>query len=195
MNPGEGGLAFVAVAIGSIIGCGVSQYWDYRRQSQAEKSLEDPLAPPAKISSEHLRLPVTMIAGPFFIIAYFWLGWTSYPSIPVIVPMLSGLFFGAGSLFLFAGFFNYLTDCYYYAASALAASTITRSTFGAGFPLFTHQMFNRLGVQWACSVLGFISIPIALIPLYTSCHSGADGSWFYKYGHKLRARSPYTFQR
>lgn len=117
-----------------------------------------------------------MIAGPFFIIAYFWLGWTSYPSIPVIVPMLAGLWFGAGSLLLFAGFFNYLTNSYYYAASALAASTITRSCFGAGFPLFTHavcpsrifrtnlKMFNKLGVRWACSVLGFILIPMALIP-------------------------------
>jgi hypothetical protein len=116
-----------------------------------------------------------MIAGPLFIIAYFWLGWTSYSSIPVIVPMLAGLWFGAGTLLLFSGFFNYLTDSYYYAASALAASTITRSCFGAGFPLFTHQvsslcsrliskMFNKLGVQWACSVLGFISIPMALIP-------------------------------
>jgi hypothetical protein len=85
-----------------------------------------------------------MIAGPFFIIAYFWLGWTSFPSIPVIVPILSGLWFGAACLFLFAGFFNYLTDSYYYAASALAASTITRSCFGAGFPLFTHVVSYQL---------------------------------------------------
>jgi len=88
---------------------------------------------------------------------------------------MAGLWYGAACLFLFAGFFNYLTDCYYYAASALAASTITRSCFGAGFPLFTHavvsyvffadeKMFDTLGVQWACSLLGFISIPMALIP-------------------------------
>jgi hypothetical protein len=36
-------------------------------------------------------------------------------------------------------FFNDLTDPYYYAASALAAA-ITQSCFGAGFPLFTHQV-------------------------------------------------------
>lgn len=81
-----------------------------------------------------------MIAGPLFVIAYFWLGWASPPSVPVIVPMVAGFFFGMGSLFVFAGFFNYLTDSYYYAASALAASTITRSCFGAGFPLFTHAV-------------------------------------------------------
>jgi hypothetical protein len=27
-------------------------------------------------------------------------------------------------------------------------------------------MFDKLGVQWACSLLAFISIPLALIPLY-----------------------------
>jgi len=140
LNPGEGSLAFVAVAIGSIIGCLGSQYWDYRRQRPKETSVEEGEYDQPLPTGERLRLPITMIAGPFFIIAYFWLGWTSYQSMPVIVPMLSGLWFGAGSLFLFSGFFNYLTDCYYYAASALAASTITRSCFGAGFPLFTHTV-------------------------------------------------------
>ena len=119
-----------------------------------------------------------MIAGPLFIISYFWLGWTSYAFLNPVVTAMAGLFYGAACLFLFAGFFNYLTDSYYYAASALAASTITRSCFGAGFPMFTHavcshrdvftdgKMFDTLGVQWACSLLGFISIPMALIPLY-----------------------------
>ena len=131
------------MAIGSLIGCGGSQYYDYRRQRPKSSTLEDQ-SPGPQPTSEQLRLPVTLIAGPLFILAYFWLAWTSFPSIPVIVPMLSGLWFGAGSLFLFAGFFNYLTDSYYYAASALAASTITRSCFGAGFPLFTHQVYPPL---------------------------------------------------
>src|SRR5579862_3526700 len=74
LNPGEGGLAFVAVAVGSLIGCGASQYWDYRRQRQKTKSVEDPSVPPKTLSSEHLRLPVTLIAGPMFVLAYFWLG-------------------------------------------------------------------------------------------------------------------------
>ena len=140
LNPGEGGLAFVAVAIGSVIGCLGSQYWDYRRNRPKSMSVEDPLSPKSTPTSEELRLPITMIAGPLFIISYFWLGWTSYASVPVLVTMLAGIWYGAACLFLFSGFFNYLTDSYYYAASALAASTITRSCFGAGFPLFTHSV-------------------------------------------------------
>src|SRR5271170_2835947 len=46
LNPGEGGLAFVAVAIGSLIGCAGSQYWDYRRERRKKlKSPEDPSSP------------------------------------------------------------------------------------------------------------------------------------------------------
>lgn len=85
-----------------------------------------------------------MIAGPLFIISYLWLGWTSYAYVNPIVTSMAGLWYGAACLFLFAGFFNYLTDCYYYAASALAASTITRSCFGAGFPMFTHAVLFLL---------------------------------------------------
>src|SRR5271170_5582060 len=67
LNPGEGGLAFVAVAIGSIIGCLGSQYWDYRRQRPKMKSEEDDSPAMAQPTSEQLRLPITMIAGPLFI--------------------------------------------------------------------------------------------------------------------------------
>jgi hypothetical protein len=35
-------------------------------------------------------------------------------------------------------------------------------------------MFEKLGVPWACSVLGFISIPLALIPLYDARLEFAD---------------------
>lgn len=143
LNPGESGLAFVAVTIGSCIGCTASQYWDYRRQRPKGKSIEEPMSPKPLPTSEHVRLPVTIVAGPLFIISYFWLGWTSFPSVPVLGPMLAGLWYGAACLFPFAGFFNYLTDCYYCAASALAASTITRSCFGAGIPMFTHAVYPR----------------------------------------------------
>lgn len=39
-----------------------------------------------------------------------------------------------------------------------------RSAFGASFPLFAHAMFRNLGVGWASSTLGFISILFIPIP-------------------------------
>jgi hypothetical protein len=48
-------------------------------------------------------------------------------------------------------------------ASAMAANDLLRYIFGAVFPLFTVQMYNRLGFQWALSLLGFVTI--ALLPV------------------------------
>lgn len=91
-----------------------------------------------------------------------------------------------------------------YAASALAANTIVRSALAGAFPLFTDQMFAKLGIQWACSLIGFIAILIAPIrtapfPLILSTAlprtSRAD-PWtailFYYYGAGLRAGSTFA---
>ncbi|KAI9769245.1 MAG: hypothetical protein M1840_004374 [Geoglossum simile] len=50
------------------------------------------------------------------------------------------------------------------AASALAANGMARYVFGAAFPLFTVQMYNRLGVAWATSLLGFLSLALLPVP-------------------------------
>ncbi len=43
-------------------------------------------------------------------------------------------------------------------ASAMAANGIARYTMGAVFPLFTFQMYETLGIGWATSLLGFLSV-------------------------------------
>ena len=58
--------------------------------------------------------------------------------------------------------FNYIIDVYLWsAASALSAATVCRSAFGAGFPLFATQMYEKLGPQWASSLLGFLALVMA----------------------------------
>ena len=93
--------------------------------------------------------------------------------------MLSGIPFGIGMLFSFMALINYLTDAYtIYAASANAASSTTRSIFGAALPFAAAPMYKNLGVHWATSLLGFISLFMAMIPFF-----------FIKYGKKIRANS------
>jgi len=48
-------------------------------------------------------------------------------------------------------------------------------THDEGFPLFATAMYNRLGVDWASSLLGFLSIAFIPIPFV-----------LYKYGKTLR---------
>lgn len=56
-----------------------------------------------------------------------------------------------------------------------------RSAVAAGFPLFTVQMFTKLGVNWACTLLGLIGLLLAPSPFL-----------FYKYGARIRAKSKFA---
>lgn len=77
---------------------------------------------------------------------------------------------------LFNSVLNYLPDAYpEYAASVLAGNDFMRSSFGAGFPLFARAMYDKLGVGWASSLLGFLAIAFIPIPFV-----------LYKYGATLR---------
>lgn len=67
------------------------------------------------------------------------------------------------------------------AASALSANTIIRSLFGASFPLFATQMYDKLDARWASTLLGFFAIIMIPIPLL-----------FIRYGPALRAKSRFS---
>lgn len=80
------------------------------------------------------------MGGPVYVISMFWQAWTSRADVHWIVPVLAGLPFGFGFAIIFISYLNYLTDFYeIYAASALAASSMCRSIFGAAFPLFAKR--------------------------------------------------------
>jgi hypothetical protein len=133
-------------------------------------------------SEPEFRLPPAIVGAIFTPIGMFWFGWTTYRSVHWIVPIIGSAVFGFGVVLVFSGIFTFLVDCYpLYAASALAANSFLRSSFAAAFPLFGVQMYDKLGFQWASSLLGFICI--ALVP------------WpyiFFKYGKRIRSKSRYA---
>lgn len=62
----------------------------------------------------------------------------------------------------------------------MAGTTFCRFVVSAAFPLFTKQMVEKLGFDWAVSLLGFVTVAMIPIP------------WvFYKFGPKLRAGTRY----
>jgi multidrug resistance protein len=124
------------------------------------------------------RLIGAMIGSPFIPISLFILGATSFKHIIWVGPASSGIAFGFGMVLCYYSVNNYIIDSYQkYAASALAAKVFLRSGGGAAFPLFTTQMYNRLGLQWASWLLAFIGLAMVLIPY-----------GFYIFGGKLRAK-------
>ncbi|KAI8938782.1 hypothetical protein NX059_004645 [Plenodomus lindquistii] len=134
--------------------------------------------PPAEV-----RLIPMMMSCWFIPIGLFIFAWTSYPDVHWAGPAFGGFGVGFGFIFLYNSANNYLVDSYQHqAASALAAKTFLRSFWGAAVVLFTNQMYDRLGYQWASSLIAFIGLACCAIPFV-----------FYFYGARIRARSHYAY--
>ncbi|KAJ5670469.1 uncharacterized protein N7477_005832 [Penicillium maclennaniae] len=129
------------------------------------------------------RCPPVILGGVLFAAGLFWFGWTGFSgTVHWIVPTLSGLFTGFGLLIIFIQLFNYLIDTYLmFAASAIAANTFCRSMVAASFPLFSRQMFENMGIQWASTLLGCVAACLVPIPIA-----------FYFYGRRLRMKSKFA---
>ncbi|CAI7602493.1 unnamed protein product [Penicillium bialowiezense] len=172
MNMGVGGLAFVGLILGELLG-GV--YILFIQGSYARK-----LAANGDKPIPEWRLFPAIIGAVVFSIGMLWLGWTGYTStIHWMAPIASGIMTGAGIFLIFLQCFNYIVDCYpSLAASTIAANTILRSAIGCAFPLFSKQMMENLGVQWAGTMLGCIAAVMIPIPVL-----------FKLYGPWLRGKS------
>jgi len=110
-----------------------------------------------------------------------WFSWTAVPiTIHWIWPILAGVPFGAGNCLVFIYASNYLAGSYgIYSASALAGNSVVRSLIGGTLPLAGKAMYEALSPQWAGTLLGLLQVVCIPIPFV-----------FYKYGHKIRAKSP-----
>lgn len=179
-NAGEEGLAFLPIGIGAVIAGAIYLLWDHYLEISSAKT-----PPPAWTQvEEYVRLPLACLGGPLFVISLFWLGWTARPGIHWIVPTLSALPFGTGFLLIFMGELNYLVDAYEtFAASATGAAACSRSIFGVVLPFAAKPMYTRLGMAWACSLLGFLSLLMSAIPFV-----------FIMYGDTIRANSRFCHE-
>jgi MFS family permease len=111
------------------------------------------------------RLPLTIFASPFIPAGLFLYGWTAQNAVHWAVPMLGTLLVGFGFTIVLSSIANYMIDTFtIYAASAMAAITISRSVFAATFPLFALHMYDALGYGWGNSLLAFIALAGCAIP-------------------------------
>ncbi|KYK58501.1 major facilitator superfamily transporter [Drechmeria coniospora] len=167
----QSGLIFLSIAVGCVIGlvtiilCDVAIY-----RKKAVKLPEHRLYP-AIISC--VGLPVGL----------FWYAWTARPAISWASPAVAMIPFAWGNLCVFVSAIQYTADTYHgsVVASAVSANNFARYAFAGAFPLFTIQMYSALGVDWATSLLAFVSLALLPIP------------WIlFKYGPTIRAKSRYN---
>jgi len=172
-NLGVGALPFLAVLIGVICGCLIITAIT---KSRFKHVLEDKGLVPEE------RLIPMIIGGAFLPIGLFWFAWTSNPNITPWPQIIACVPIGAGVMMIFLQGLNYIIDVYKWNAnSAIAANTFFRSWVGAGFPMFATPMFHNLGVPWAMSLLGFLTVALFPVPIV-----------YYIYGAKIRKLSKYS---
>ncbi|KAG9000520.1 hypothetical protein FRB90_011795 [Tulasnella sp. 427] len=176
LNAGESGLTFIPLFLGGIIGVVTYLlYFNPQYELQIAKHAPKPVPP-------EQRLIPAFYGGPLLMISFLWFGWTSFPSISLWVPLMSGLFLGTAVIFIFLALFNYIIDAYLaISASALASNTVIRSAFGAIFPLFSTQLYEALNPRWASTLLAAITLVMLPIPFV-----------LYRYGASIRRTSRYA---
>ncbi|PWY80812.1 putative MFS transporter [Aspergillus sclerotioniger CBS 115572] len=173
-NEGIGGLSFMGITVGIILGL-VYAIYDNRRYMKLFIS---------QTATAESRLPPAIVGGVALPIGMFAFAWTNYPSIHWSVSIILSAPFGFGCVLVILPLVNYLIDSYtIYAASVLAAAAIFRSVVGAVFPLFTTQMYHTLGIHWASSIPAFLTLACMPFPVL-----------MYRYGEKARMKCKYAFE-
>ena len=169
-NAGQSGLAFMGIAVGMVVAvlvC-IPENKRYARRA-AERGGENP---------PEERLRIAMLASVCIPVGLFWFAWSNYPSVHFMASIVAGAPFGTGLVLIFISIKNYLVDAYtIFAASTLAATVIVRSAFAAAFPMFTTYMYHGIGIHWASSIPGFLSVLCMPLPFI-----------FYRMGPSIRAR-------
>jgi MFS family permease len=172
-SEGIGGLAFMGIAVGIILGV---VYAIYDNNTRYMKLVSTQLA------TAESRLPPAIVGAIALPLGMFAFAWTNYPQIHWSVSIILSTPFGFGSVLVILPVINYLIDSYtIYAASVLAAAAIFRSIIGTVFPLFTTQMYHNIGIHWASSVPGFLTLVCMPFPFI-----------MYRYGFQVRMKCKYA---
>ncbi|KAJ9609089.1 hypothetical protein H2200_006860 [Cladophialophora chaetospira] len=113
-----------------------------------------------------MRLSMCLLYACFVPVSFFWYGWSIQAQVHWILPIIGLWPFGFGMIGIFMSIQTYVVDAYpMFAASGIAAITVTRSFFGAFLPLVGPPVFDTLGYGWGNSLLGFITLALVPIPV------------------------------
>ncbi|KAL7921900.1 major facilitator superfamily domain-containing protein [Trichoderma austrokoningii] len=145
MRPGVSGLS----ELSAVVGCAVTLPVMILRAPRYRRKLEvnDGVAIP------EWRLSEAMVSGVFFAGGLFWLGWSGFRAVT-----------GFGIYLVFLQQFNHLIYANTMMTSALTGNVFLRSIFGAVFPLFAPYMYRGTGIQWSLTLLGCVTVLLALVP-------------------------------
>lgn len=169
-DEGISGLAYLGLGIGMFSGLVLFSVLSDKLLGQKQGGA---------VAAPEQRLILMKWFGPITPLGCFMYGWSAYYHTHWIVPIIGTAIIGIGCLFVVIPGQIYLVDSFgaTAAASAIAANLLVRSPFGAFLDLTATPLYNKLGLGWGNSVLGFITLAFTPVP------------WlFYHYGGYLRTK-------
>lgn len=165
------GLVFLMGGAGTLLGLAYTSKFSDR--SVKKKRAEGKPATP----EDRLPLVITLPGALTFPLGLFIYGWTVEHHVHWIVPLIGTAVTGFGSILIFIGVQTYLIDAFEeYAASAVGANAVLRGLAGALLPLGGLRLYDALGWGWGNSLLGFLALGFAPVPLI-----------FGRYGARIRS--------
>lgn len=172
------GLVFLSIVVGSFLGLLTVLLTDIFIYKKRQVPRFHPEPPPP----EH-RLYAAMIGSVGLPIGLFWFGWSAYHDVHWASTVFAIVPFAWGNICIFISLMQYMGDTYTgtVVASAASANSLARYSLASVFPLFTIQMYEKLGINWASSVFGFVSVALLPMPFL-----------FFKLGPHIRAHSRYA---
>lgn len=169
------GLSFLGLGFGCVVGvflCRVTLDLWVRRQSQSGQTQPEQ------------RLPPVIFGGFILPFGLFMYGWTTEFQVQYMAPIVATGILGVGLVSTMIPVRSYLVDAFgIYSASAIAGSAVLRNLGGTFVPLAGPPLYDRLGLGWGNSVLGFIALAFIPAPLLLM-----------KYGKTLRSIDKRKFE-
>ncbi|PSS18916.1 hypothetical protein PHLCEN_2v3176, partial [Hermanssonia centrifuga] len=155
-SPEQVGLSFLGVFIGLCIAMASQVLWNRARARIFEQYGSNP--PP------EVWLSMGKLGGILVPISLYILAFTTYRHVHWIAPMIASIPFGIGICFVYTSTFTYLVTAFRpMAAAALTGCAIMRTSFAAGFPMFSNAMYARLGTVGATALLaGLMTLMVPL---------------------------------
>ncbi|KIW81321.1 hypothetical protein Z517_04346 [Fonsecaea pedrosoi CBS 271.37] len=173
------GLAFISAVVGALLAAGTATVIEQFLILLKMRQCKDQEMVQMEIE---YRLVPAMVGGVLMTGAFFWVGYTTVPSINHFLPIVGTGIYVWGSMMILISYISYLFDAYPATGtlSALTVAASLRLLVAAVIPLAIIQMITNLGGDWAYGTFGVISAALYPISIVV-----------FKFGARLRMRSRY----
>ena len=175
LSPTLTGTALICMGVGSsasVALCNVALDRVYARMQASRGGIGQP----------EFRLPIIIVGAFTLPPAVALYGWAAQLRLPLPVMLLSVSMVGATLMLAFLPLSAYVVDAFgLYAASAMTGLIVARCLMGTFLPLLTTPLVDNFGYGWGFTVLAFLSLALAPIPVVVL-----------RYGEEWRQCSKYT---